>query len=88
MRTLPLPWREREAGVGSGTCTFPNTVCGVGPLRKMLRTVTPSGPPRGGEAGAPLSTFISTSPRSSSSKPPNSSSTALVSEDRWIFRAE
>lgn len=38
-------------------------------------------------AGASFSTFISISPRSSSSKPPNSSRTALVSEDKWIFRA-
>lgn len=33
-------------------------------------------------------TFISTSPRSSSSKQPNSSRTSLVADDTWIFRAE
>lgn len=32
-------------------------------------------------------TFISTSPRSSSSKQPNSSRTSLVVEETWIFRA-
>lgn len=84
-----LEGNRRGGWEGDWQAHWPNDGRGSGCLRRGLREGSPLGDPQGMVTlGASFSTFISTSPRSSSSKPPNSSRTALVSEDRWIFRAE